>query len=228
MQSSNDHWPCARACSTPKKLRYVKSTLTSAQEHSFKSLAYLYNCARPGLIKAFFVWWLRFCNLSSLGATSQFSTEWCQSLPNILNFCTRIMRPDNYRTESQDQYWGQLDLTPNIYDRKLGQKLKTLHTGAPTTRGQDWVSPTMETLAAGESQYCFDKSINSLTCFFLDSQGSRKLPPAWEEREEYDSLAPLPVIPRWSNRSNLLVILGRKGWQLVLKLISTPYCLLIW
>ena len=37
MQSSSDHRPCARAGSTPKKLRCGKSTLTSAQKHSFKS-----------------------------------------------------------------------------------------------------------------------------------------------------------------------------------------------
>ena len=30
--------------------------------------------------QASFVWWVRFCNLCNLGATSQFSTEWWQSL----------------------------------------------------------------------------------------------------------------------------------------------------
>ena len=65
-------------------------------------------------------------------------------------------KPVKYRKGSQDQYWGQLDLITNICNLKLGPKLTTLHTGAPTTRGQDWVSPTMEALAAGECQYCFD------------------------------------------------------------------------
>ena len=41
------------------------------------------------------------------------------------------------------------------------------------------------------------KSVVFFPIFYhLNFQGSRKLPPAWEEREEYDSLAPLPVIPR--------------------------------
>ena len=169
MQSSNDPRPCARAgaCSTPKKLWYFKSTLTSAQEHSFKlhirPWAYLYNCGRSSLIQAFFVWWLRFCILSSLGTTSQLSTEWCQSLPTktILTCAQGLLwgqksKLVKYRKGSQDQYWGQLDLITNICNLKLGPKLTTLHTGAPTTRGQDWVSPTMEALAAGECQYCFD------------------------------------------------------------------------
>ena len=69
-----------------------------------------------------------------------------------------------YRKGSQDQYWGQLDLITNIYNLKLGPKLTTLHTGAPTTRGQDWVSPTMETLAAGECQYF------SRVRFYVDEQ----------------------------------------------------------
>ena len=181
MQSSNDPRPCARACSTPKKLWYFKSTLTSAQEHSFKlhvrPWAYLYNCGRPSLILAFFVCWLRFCILSNLGTTSQLSTEWCQSLPKQ----SELPHKDYYEAKNlslsntgKDHktsiYWGQLDLITNIWNLKLGPKLTTLHTGAPTTRGQDWVSPTMEALAAGECQYCFDLYTFLVSDYILTSK----------------------------------------------------------
>ena len=62
MQSSSDHRPCARAGSTPKKLRCGKSTLTSAQKHSFKSFVRGPIC------------------INVEGQDSQFWTEWWQSL----------------------------------------------------------------------------------------------------------------------------------------------------
>ena len=59
----------------------------------------------------------------------------------------------------------------------------------------------METLAPGDHFKPEDENVvftlSYLSIFYhFNGQGSRKLPPAWEEREEYDSLAPLPVIPR--------------------------------
>ena len=81
MQSSNDHRPCARAGSTETQICqiyiYIRTRLFI---QVICPWGHLYNCGRPGLIQAFFVWWVRFCNLSSLGITSQFSTEWRQSL----------------------------------------------------------------------------------------------------------------------------------------------------
>ena len=72
--------------------------------------------------------------------------------------------------------------------------------GPPTAGCQDRVSPAMETLASGDhSQPKINLSALPILLHFFDhpdQKGTRKLPPAWEEREEYDSLAPLPVIPR--------------------------------
>ena len=253
MQSSNDPRPCARACSTPKKLWYVKSTLTSAQEHSFKlhvrPWAYLYNCGRPSLIQAFFVWWLRFCILSSLGTTSQLSTEWCQSLPKqselphkdyyeAKNLSLSNTGKDHKTSIGDNLIWLQTFVISSS-DQSLQLSTQALQQRVVRTeyhlRWRPWLQVNVNIVLTYILFSCliiswraisFDIFYSSVW-LFLDSQGSRKLPPAWEEREEYDSLAPLPVIPRWDNRSNLVVILGRKGWQLVLKVLSTPYCLLI-
>ena len=81
MQSSNDHRPCERAGSTETQICqiyiYIRTRLFI---QVICPWGHLYNCGRPGSIQAFFVWWVRFCNLSSLGTTSQFSTELRQSL----------------------------------------------------------------------------------------------------------------------------------------------------
>ena len=216
MQSSSDHRPCARAGSTPKKLRCGKSTLTSAQKHSFKSFVRGPIC------------------INVEGQDSQFWTEWWQSLQkqselprkdyeaknlnlSLSDIEERITRPVLGTTWfDYKHFWSQArtkaEKSPHRRSNNAWSGLYITYDGDPGCR---WMS------------IFFWQIYYSRVWFFLDPQGSRKLPPAWEEREEYDSLAPLPVIPRWSNSSNLFVKLCRKGWQLVLKVISTTYCLLI-
>ena len=88
-------------------------------------------------------------------------------------------KPVRYRKGSQDRYWGQLDLATNIFDLKLGPKLKSLRTGAPTTRGQDWVSPTMETLATGECHVNILLTNLLFPCLILSRPaGQPKAPPS--------------------------------------------------